>query len=163
MQNRSLLYQPKISADGPQLDQLEDERVTILRSSDGMTLSIKDNWRDPAQAEKTLKRLWTGTTVFTEKGHYPQVMIDDYTEEALVPKTLIVPQEPTEEERELHNLTHMPYRAWCPLCVRCKGAGDYHKQYYDKKPVVQVDYSFITQKLSADGDGKGKTLSATVL
>ena len=60
----------------------------------------------------------------------------------------------------------MPYRAWCPLCVKCKGAGDYHKQYYDKKPVVQVDYSFVTQKLSAaDGEEKekGKILSATIL
>ena len=50
--------------------------------------------------------------------------------------------------------------------VKCKGAGDYHKQYYDKKPVVQVDYSFVTQKLStAEGEEKekGKTLSATIL
>ena len=91
-------------------------------------------------------------------------MIDDYTEEAIVPKTLAIPKEPTEEERELHNLTHMPYRAWCPLCVKCKGAGDYHKQYYDKKPVVQVDYSFITQKLQSDEDDQsGKTMTATVL
>ena len=99
VQDRSLLFQPRISADGPQLDQLEDERVTTMRSSDGTTLSIKDNWRDPAHAERTLKRLWSGTTVFTEKGHYPQVMIDDYTEEAHVPKTLVVPKEPTDEER----------------------------------------------------------------
>ena len=83
--------------------------------------------------------------------------------DAASPEALNVPKEPTEEERELHNLTHMPYRAWCPLCVKCKGAGDYHKQYYDKKPVVQVDYSFVTQKLPADGESKGKTLSATVL
>ena len=85
-----------------------------------------------------LKSPWTGTTVFTEKGSFPQIMIDDYSEEAILPRALTVPKEPTEEERELHSLTHMPYRAWCPLCVKCKGVGDYRKQYYDKKPVVQV-------------------------
>ena len=97
-----------------------------------------------------LKSLWTGTTVFTEKGRYPHVMIDDYSEEAALPNALNVPKEPAEEASELHNLTHMPYRAWCPLCVKRKGAGDYHKQYYDKKLVVQVDYSFVTQKLQAE-------------
>ena len=131
-------------------------------SADGTTLSIKDNWRDPNRATMTLKSPWTGTTVFTVKGHYPQVMIDDYSEEAVLPRALNVPKEPTEEERELHNLTHMPYRAWCPLCVKCKGAGDYHKQYYDKKPVVQVDYSFVTQKPPAECDSKGKTRSDTI-
>ena len=58
----------------------------------------------------------------------------------------------------------MSYRAWCPLCVRCKGVGDYHKQTYDKKPVIQVDYSFISQREEPTADfPRGKTLSATVL
>ena len=58
----------------------------------------------------------------------------------------------------------MPYRAWCPLCVKCKGAGDYHKQVYDKKPVIQVDYSFVTQRDEPTEDyPKGKTSSAMVL
>ena len=48
--------------------------------------------------------------------------------------------------------------------MKCKGAGDYHRQYYDNRPVVQVDYSFITQKLqSEEDDMNGKTITATVL
>ena len=99
VEHRTRLYQPRRSADGPQLDQLEDERVTILRSTDGATLSTKDHWRDPNRATMALKSPWTGTTVFTEKGHFPQVMLEDYSEEAGLPKALIVPEEPTEEDR----------------------------------------------------------------
>ena len=53
----------------------------------------------PNRALMMLKSPWTGTTVFTEKGHYPQVMIDDYSEEAVLPRALNAPKEPTEEER----------------------------------------------------------------
>ena len=27
------------------------------------------------------------------------------------------PRGPTEKERAEHNLTHLPYRSWCPACV----------------------------------------------
>ena len=135
-----------------------------MRTMDGETTTVSDNWRDPSRTDLTTKCTWTGVTVFNEKGHYPQLLLDDYSEEALVPKTLQTPKEPTQEERELHNLTHMPYRAWCPLCVRCKGVGDYHKQVYDKKPVIQVDYSFVTQRDEPTKDyPKGKTIGDCVV
>ena len=58
----------------------------------------------------------------------------------------------------------MPYRAWCPLCVKCKGAGGYHKQIYDKRPVIQVDYCFVTNKVKTENkEDKPKTISVTVL
>ena len=59
---------------------------------------------------------------------------------------LPVPDPPTEAERELHNLTHMPFRAWCPICVKARGLPTQHRQAYDRKPVIQVDYGFITPK-----------------
>ena len=158
------LFRPEYAIDGPGVDHLEDERVTAMRTMYGETTTVSDNWRDPTRTDLTTKCTWTGVTVFNEKGYYPQLLLDDYAEEALVPKTLNTPKESTQEERELHNLTHMPCRAWCPLCVRCKGVGDYHKQVYDKKPVIQVDYSFVTQKEEATKDyPKGKNLTATVL
>ena len=142
--SRTKLFHPELATDGPNLEHLEDERVTTVRTMDGETTTVSDNWRDPKRADLTMKTTWTGVTVFNEKGHYPQLVLDDYADAAHVPKTLQVPQEPSLEERELHDLTHMPYRAWCPLCVKCKGVGDYHEQTYDKKPVSQVDYSFIS-------------------
>ena len=33
-------------------------------------------------------------------------------------KVMTDPRKPTEKEVELHNLTHLPYRNWCPLCVQ---------------------------------------------
>ena len=36
------------------------------------------------------------------------------------------PGKPTEEERERHYKTHVPYRPWCPVCVEAKGIEDPH-------------------------------------
>ena len=36
-------------------------------------------------------------------------------------KRLIDPRLPTEEEVAHHELTHLPYRNWCPACVKAKG------------------------------------------
>ena len=83
---------------------------------------------------------------FTESEHYPQVLQDDLTTEARQPRTRPSPSPPSEAERELHNLTHMPFRAWCPICVSSRGLPTQHRQVYDRKPRIQVDYGFITPK-----------------
>ena len=40
----------------------------------------------------------------------------------------------------------MPFRAWCPICVNARGLPTQHRQVYDRKPLIQVDYGFITAK-----------------
>ena len=35
-----------------------------------------------------------------------------------------LPTEPTEQQRLLHGLVHLPYQAWCDLCVQAKGRDD---------------------------------------
>ena len=47
----------------------------------------------------------------------------------------------------------MSYRSWCPSCVRTKGRGDYHKQVYDKRPVIQVDHAFLVDKVETTTEG----------
>ena len=42
-------------------------------------------------------------------------------EEGRFIKRLIDPRLPTEEEVEHHKRTHLPYRNWCPECVKAKG------------------------------------------
>ena len=37
---------------------------------------------------------------------------------ALKLKMLKVPNEPSESQRRLHEVTHLPYRDWCEHCVR---------------------------------------------
>ena len=44
----------------------------------------------------------------------------DAHEEGKFIKWLIDPRLPTEEEVENHRLTHLPYRNWCPECVKAK-------------------------------------------
>ena len=57
--------------------------------------------------------------------------------------------EPTAEEREVHNRTHMPYRAWCEFCIRGKADSAPHrrrKRLGDKlheNPVESIDYMYM--------------------
>ena len=34
------------------------------------------------------------------------------------------PSEPTPEEKEKHWAVHLPYRSWCPVCVKARGRED---------------------------------------
>ena len=36
-------------------------------------------------------------------------------------KKMIDPKLPTQKEVDEHYLTHLPYRNWCPICVKSKG------------------------------------------
>ena len=58
----------------------------------------------------------------------------------------------------------MPYRAWCPLCVQCKGRVDYQKrQAFDKKPVIQLDYAFIITKKKTNEDEPNTTTNSVTM
>ena len=74
--SRTTLFRPELAVDGPRIDHLEDERVTTMRTMDGDTTTVSDNWRDPRRTDLTTKSTWTGVTVFNEKGHYPQLLIE---------------------------------------------------------------------------------------
>eukprot|EP00974_Lingulodinium_polyedra_P028220 2723655-Lingulodinium_polyedra.AAC.1 len=111
-----------------------------------MTTTIQDNWRDPAHTEKhqgmgTTLKTRTGTTIFIEGTQYPHIPVDDCVDAARTPKAAGAPQEFTQQERELHELTHAPISqvVRC-VCVKSKGRANYHKQRYDCRPVIQVDY-----------------------
>eukprot|EP00439_Symbiodinium_sp_Y106_P076221 s2319_g15.t1 len=63
---------------------------------------------------------------------------------AVKPKMLKVPGEPSENERRLHELTHLPYRDWCEHCVKSKGRQSHAvKKKNDRQPVIQIDFSFM--------------------
>ena len=56
-------------------------------------------------------------------------------------RSLIDPRKPTKEEVELHDLFHLPYRNWCPLCVMAKGKELDHRKSIDE-PRGLSEYSF---------------------
>ena len=53
-------------------------------------------------------------------------------------------QGPSKEEYEAHMRTHIPYRKWCPFCVKSKRVAEGHridkKQLKREKPLVSLDY-----------------------
>ena len=54
---------------------------------------------------------------------------------------MIDPRKPTQEEVDEHELTHLPYRNWCPICVRGKGKELDHRKSIDE-PRGLSEYSF---------------------
>ena len=60
-------------------------------------------------------------------------------------KKMTDPRKPTEKEVETHNLTHLPYRNWCPICIAAKGKDlDHRKDVRGDRglPEFSFDYCF---------------------
>ena len=65
------------------------------------------------------------------------------------PVVLKAPFRVSREEREAHEITHTPYRSWCPHCVRGRGRNTPHRlRSEDAKhsgvPKVSMDYVFMS-------------------
>jgi hypothetical protein len=67
------------------------------------------------------------------------------SQEARRAKGLKAPTMPSEAERKLHELTHLPYRDWRQHCVAGKGKESPHKTLKSKTPTIQLDYSYLKQ------------------
>ena len=55
------------------------------------------------------------------------------------------PGDPSKEEIEIHNATHLPHRSWCSVCILARGEEDPHlsnKKPLKEKPTVSFDYEF---------------------
>ena len=53
---------------------------------------------------------------------------------------------PSERERFEHNITHIPYRPWCEVCVAARGRSDPHKVIkvsHTMAPVIAFDFAFF--------------------
>ena len=51
---------------------------------------------------------------------------DAPAEEGAGAKVLPVPVRPIQQEVDLHNATHVPFRSWCPFCVNGKAKSHPH-------------------------------------
>ena len=67
--------------------------------------------------------------------------------EAQAPRGLRAPGSPTEEERTIHERTHLPYRSWCDSCVKGRGQAAPHRsagtegRYSEAQ--ISADYWFM--------------------
>ncbi len=72
-----------------------------------------------------------------------------------IPKTLKSPVKPSAEAIERHFATHLPYRNWCPVCVKAKAIEDAHRRGANKLdeddkgaiPVMIMDYSSLNEEI----------------
>ena len=75
---------------------------------------------------------------------------NEESEEGRRPK-LRAPEEPTAQEVREHEVTHTPYRSWCPQCIQARGKQNHHRKEKEEPgeravPSVHVDYWFMRDK-----------------
>ena len=68
---------------------------------------------------------------------------DEEPNDAEQPRMLTAPSPPSRQEALEHAMTHLPYRNWCPFCVRGKAKAHPHRSVIDKSdheiPTVAFD------------------------
>ena len=77
---------------------------------------------DPTESEDE-----QGVTNRESSAENPEENPGDGEEEAVRPKTRAPPKQPSAEEVENHMVTHLPFRDWCPHCVRGKSGSKPHR------------------------------------
>jgi len=84
----------------------------------------------------------------------PEFEVDE--EEAHSSGVLKTPILLSQNEIDEHNLTHLPFRAWCPFCIRGRGLSSGHfarKETEDQQiPTISVDYCFLGDESTRDTD-----------
>ena len=53
---------------------------------------------------------------------------DEEEDEAMRCRVCKDPGEPSQRERDEHDVTHLPFRSWCRVCLEAKGKEDPHKR-----------------------------------
>ena len=63
-------------------------------------------------------------------------------------RAIPTPKTPSQAELDLHRITHMPYRCWCPECVEGFGREWSHQETGTERliPLLSCDYLYMTEK-----------------
>ena len=85
-------------------------------------------------------------------------------EEGRTPVRMATPCRPSKQEREEHDLTHTPFRAWCKYCVMGRARMNQHRRKLErgeetteeeergKVPRMDMDYFFMSQEDEKAGE-----------
>ena len=75
----------------------------------------------------------------------------DGEDSVMKPKLFPSPRAPSKAEIELHNITHLPYRNWCPWCVAGRRNNTQHRELKEKhartEPCLHLDYAFLSDEV----------------
>ena len=82
------------------------------------------------------------------KGSKPTAPVsneDDETE-IVIPESGRVPKTPSLEEYTKHQITHHPFKEWCPICVKNAAKNKPHKKITNVREteVFSLDYMYMT-------------------
>ena len=124
---------------------MENSRVGALVNEDS-------NEKDEAQVDDETE----------EDAEEVEDEIDADAAEAAPIKIARDPGDPTPGERENHNITHIPYRSWCSICVIGRGQEESHFRRKEGeescKPCMSFDYKSFGQE--GDYDDKATAMVA---
>ena len=95
--------------------------------------------------QEILRRL-SRNIIEAERHHELSTAQKKYQEYALA-EPLKDQKRPKPEEVAIHNLTHLPYASWCPVCVACKGKESPHfrenpEKERSSRPTFCMDFCF---------------------
>ena len=147
IQTRQELYVPQQTDDGADVTKLVPMRFSIIHLLDQQQrkFTINDDWHE--DGNRSLDIQWAGPTNFEEQPAYKYELEsdneDDTVQAANKAKAVRAPKPPAEQERKEHELTHLPCRNGCAICVKRKGREDNHPRQQSKQPVIQMDFCYI--------------------
>ena len=131
--------------DGPDIKRLIPWRQTKAQrvGERHNTRLVEDEWT--TQPAKTSDKPWTGWANFEEHQEFPTKLESDDEEQQQGTKAKAVqaPKQPTPQEILEHDVTHLPYRSWCPTCVQARGRQNNHPKQHSKLPIIQLDFGYI--------------------
>ena len=72
----------------------------------------------------------------------------DSEPEIVIPESERIPNTPSVEEYVKHQITHYPFKSWCPICVKNAAQNNPHKkvQHVRQTEVFGLDYMYMTSK-----------------
>ena len=97
----------------------------------------------------------------------PKDIVDADSDEVIQPGVgMPEPYVPSPAEVARHNLTHLPYRHWCPHCVRARRQCSHHRQkspsFQRKVPLLVADYAQIRDSQDSDSRDWRRVLACLV-
>jgi hypothetical protein len=80
---------------------------------------------------------------------------EEQTQSEMVHKRPKIVWKPREEEIVKHNLTHIPFRNWCPHCIRGRAVNDPHPHIKtgpeSEIPTISIDYFWMIENEKEEG------------
>ena len=83
-------------------------------------------------------------------GERPPEVLSEFPPDQIPQKVISDPGQPSPQEFERHCACgHVPFRSWCPICVKCSAPEDGHRaqgKATHEFPVFSNDYAFLGSK-----------------